>query len=149
MNKNKDIENFLTIYNLILERLNNKNNKFIISIYYINNEFNINIKTINEEIIYNEHFIVSPLEYNYLLTNIGFSFIENHEISLPFFTDLSGNDFKIYYLNNNSDKKPLDYDLAKVHVLRNTKFELKIYYFNGLNDLSFNMHDKAKQYLII
>ena len=38
---------------------------------------------------------------------------------------------------------PLDYDKARVHIIRNNKFELKLYYFHGLTNISYEMQNKA------
>ena len=43
--------------------------------------------------------------------------------------------------------QPLDYDKAKVHVLKNNKFELRIYYFKGLNQISIDMQSEAMKKL--
>lgn len=144
MKEYNEFYSFITLYNLIIMNLTNRNKMHSISIYYLNNEFNINIKTMDtNEIIYNDHFNTSLEAYNYLVSVIGYSFIENHKINLPFFENINTNDSKLYYLSNDSINKPLDYDKAKVHILRNSKFQLKIYYFNGLNKSGYDMQDKA------
>jgi len=56
-------------------------------------------------------------------------------------------DTLIYYNSEESLQKPLNYDLAKVHVIRNNVLELKIYYFDGLNTIGYMMQDKALEKL--
>ena len=52
-----------------------------------------------------------------------------------------------YYYNSHDSFQPLDYDKAKVHVLKNNKFELRIYYFKGLNQISIDMQSEAMKKL--
>ena len=59
--------------------------------------------------------------------------------------DLKNKETNIYYKQDNV--LPLDYDKARVHVLRNDKFEVRTYYFMGLNELSYMIQDKAMEKL--
>lgn len=139
---------FITIYNLLLTNLAKRENNYEISLFYLNNEFNINIKIENTtDYIYNDHFKVSKEEYDYLTSIIGYEFISNHKINLPYFKDLERKDAYLYYLALESQNEQLDYDKAKVHILANSKFKLKLYYFKGLNKLSYDMQDIALEKL--
>jgi len=143
---------FINLYNLLIKNLKTKNDVFNIDIYHLNNEFTINIKsTSSGEIVFNYHFETNLAEFNYLVASIGNEFIDNHKINLPFFDNISQKDAKLYYQSFDSNTIPfehtLNYDEAKVHILRNSKFELRIYYFKGLTNESFKMQDKALQKL--
>lgn len=145
MNENDvNTYNFLTLYDSLLLNLSNKNRIFKIYLYYLDNKFNIEIKDgETKDVIFKYNFECSIDEYNQLINIIGNEFIDNHTITLPMFKDITLNDSKMYYEANENFKNQLDYDKAKIHVIRNSIFELRVYYFNGLNSISYEMQDKA------
>lgn len=145
MNENDiNIYNFIALYDSLLLNLSNKNRQFKIYLYYLDNKFNIEIKdSEKQEVILKYNFSCEEKEYFKLISLIGNEFIDNHTITLPMFKNISLNDSKLYYKSNDSLNNALNYDNAKIHVLRNSIFELRIYYFNGLNSLSYEMQDKA------
>ena len=133
---------FINLYNLLLLHLTKKDSFYQINFYYLDNKFNLEIIDKNNNIIcFKDSFDSNRYEYEYLSTILGYEFINNHDIYLPYFEPIQREDLKYYYgINNNS---PLDYDKARVHILRNSKFELKFYYFQGLTNISYEMQDKA------
>ena len=138
------LNNFLNFYNLLILNLNEQENNFSISFYYLNNCFNIIIKNeTNNSLIFQYNITMNIEEYNYLTYLISLNFINNHDILLPYFSCINYEDAQIYYKNSNSLTKLLDYEKAKIHILKNSKYEIKLYYFNGLNELSYEIHDKA------
>lgn len=135
--------NFITLYNTLLMNLNNRNNLYQISFYYLDNEFNIRISTLNDEIIYKDKFKLNIDEYNNLIFIICTDFIKNYNINLAFFQNISLIDSKIYYSSKYSKTNILDYENSKIHIIKNNQFELKIYYFNKINSLGFKIQDMA------
>ena len=133
---------FINLYNSLLLYLTKKDSFYQINFYYLDNKFNLEIIDKNNNIIcFKDSFDSNRYEYEYLSTILGYEFINNHDIYLPYFEPIQREDLKYYYgINNNS---PLDYDKARVHILRNSKFELKFYYFQGLTNISYEMQDKA------
>ena len=85
-------------------------------------------------------------EYNDLVCLLGYEFINNHDVYLPSFQTIRSDEVKYYY-NSHDNFQPLDYNKAKVHVLKNKKFELRIYYFKGLNQISIDMQAEAMKKL--
>lgn len=133
---------FINLYNSLLSYLTKKDSFYQICFYYLDNKFNLEIiDKKNNTILFKDNFNTNIYEYEYLSTMIGYEFINNHDIYLPFFEPIQKEDLKYYYgINNNM---PLDYDKARVHIIRNSKFELKLYYFHGLTNISYEMQDKA------
>lgn len=145
-NNNIKYYDFLALYNMLIHNLSKKNSFYQICIYYLDDNFNIEIKDRETNTIYfKDSFDSSYEEYNYLTSLLGYEFISNHNIYLPTFEPIRREDLRYFF--GNKTFKELNYDLAKVHVLRNSKFELKLYYFEGLNKTSFDMQEKALEKL--
>lgn len=143
---NINYEEFKFLYDMLILNFSKREGFFQILIYYSNNSFNLEIKNKdNNELVFKDNFKVTKMEYNNLVLILNNDFISNHTISLPYFEPLSGEETNIYYREN--DVLPLDYNKAKVHVLRNDKFEVRTYYFTGLDELSYEIQDKAMEKL--
>lgn len=141
---NIDFFNFITLYNTIIMNLNNRNDLYQISFYYLDNEFNIKISSLNnKEIIYKDNFNLNHDEYNNLIFIIGTDFIKNYNINLAFFQNISLDDSKLYYSSEYSKKNILNYENSKIHIIKNNKFEIKFYYFNGIDRIGHKMQDTA------
>ena len=137
---------FLDLYNMLIYNFSKKDNYYQICLYYLDNKFNIEIKDKENNIIcFKDNLEMTLQEYNYLTSLLGYEFISNHNIYLPSFDPIRKEDLRYYISKDNF--KPIDYDKAKVHVLRNSKFELRLYYFEGLNKISFDMQQKALEKL--
>lgn len=144
MIQNEKLINFITLYQLIISNLTKNNRKFQISLYNLDNEFNIQIIDVSfNETIFFYHFKVSMNEYFDLIHLITDNFIDNYDISLSLFDCITEKDSKLYYQSKENSKKPLQYEKAKIHRLRNNTFELKIYYFDGLNEIGYKLQEKA------
>ena len=140
--------NFINLYNLLLLNLSKKERNYTIAFYYLNNEFNIEIEDyLTKQLVFKYNFECNKHEYDYLINLIGQEFILNHKITLPYFDDISFQDANKYYKSKDSLKNTLDYNKAKVHKLRNSLFELRFHYFEGLNELSYKMQDMALEKL--
>lgn len=138
--------NFKILYDLLISNFSKREGFFQILIYYNNDKFNLEIRNKNtSEVVFKDSFKITLNDYNYLMLMLNNNFINKHEISLPYFEPLSGEETNIYYRENNV--LPLDYDKARVHVLRNDKFEVRTYYFTGLNEFSYIIQDKAMEKL--
>lgn len=143
---NTKYSNFKVLYDLLVSNFSKREGFFQILIYYSNDKFNLEIKNKNtNEVVFKDGFKGTLNDYNYLVLMLNNDFINKHEISLPYFEPLTNEETNIYYRQDNV--LPLDYDKAKVHVLRNDKFEVRTYYFMGLNALSYMIQDKAMEKL--
>ena len=141
---NTDFFNFITLYNTLISNLINRDNLYQISFYYLDNEFNIKISSLNnKEVVYKDYFKVNYDEYNNLIFIIGCDFIKSYNINLAFFDNISLEDSKIYYSSEYSKKNILNYETSKIHIIKNNKFEIKFYYFNGINKIGYKMQDIA------
>lgn len=143
---NTKYSNFKVLYDLLVSNFSKREGFFQILIYYSNDKFNLEIRNKNtNEVVFKDGFKVTLNDYNYLVLILNNDFINKHEISLPYFEPLTNEETNIYYKQDNV--LPLDYDKARVHVLRNDKFEVRTYYFMGLNALSYMVQDKAMEKL--
>ena len=139
--------NFITIYNMLLLHFSKKNSFYQICFYYLDNKFNIEFIDAEKNIIcFKDSLKISFKEYNDLVCLLGYEFINNYDVYLPLFQPIRLDEVKYYY-NSHDSFQPLDYDKAKVHVLKNNKFELRIYYFKGLNQISIDMQSEAMKKL--
>ena len=134
--------NFLKLYNLLIENFREEEKQIEIAIYYLNETFNIEIKD-KKERVFKYELKMPKDKYDYLVIYLLKDFIENYAITLPFFTNLDHEDVKLYYNSSDSINKPFDYDKAKIHLIKNNFITLKTYYFNGLNDISYQIQDIA------
>ena len=134
--------NFLKLYNLLIENFREEEKQIEIAICYLNETFNIEIND-KKERVFKYELKMPKDKYDYLVIYLLKDFIENHAITLPFFTNLDHEDVKLYYNSSDSINKPFDYDKAKIHLIKNNFITLKTYYFNGLNDISYQIQDIA------
>lgn len=136
---------FIAMYNLIMHNLKQTNNKFKIQIYYVNGNFNIKIAMIpQDEIIFSYNLECSKEEYEFLVNYLGNKFVDEHEITLPTFDSyISPEIVKSYYQYNNALENQLNYEELHTHKIRNTKFEIYMYYLNGLTNTAYDIQRRA------
>lgn len=137
---------FLLLYNSLLLNLAKKETFYSISIYYLDNNFNIKIvDKLSNQKIFKYDLNITKKEYDYLSFLICYEFIQNHDTILPFFKNIQLEDACFYYQNKNEFEQPIDYEKSKIHVLKNKKFEINLYYFKGLNKIANEIHEIARK----
>lgn len=149
-NKNytMNFHNFLAIYNLLLSNFSNRNGFYSINIFHLDNNFFIEfINNDTNTIIYQDNFQCSLQEGNFLIYTLGNEFIQSHRITLPLIEPMQIEGINYYYKKGNKKDKEFDFYNAKTLRLKNDKFELNIYYFNGLDEIAIEMQEKGMKKL--
>ena len=134
---------FIKLYQLLLKSFKKEEKDVEISFHYLDEFFYIKIENKEENKVFTYNLTMTEEEYYFLLYFLLKDFIENHPITLPIFSSINRKDTEIYYQSKESIHTPLDYDKAKIHIIKNSFFTFKVYYFKGLNSISYEIQDMA------
>lgn len=148
MEDNKNINKFLTLYNIILEKFRNEKKEYTIRIYHFDDIFHIEVvENYSMESLFKYKFECNDLEYENLITFLCQDFIFNYDSILPIFDpNFNFRERKIYYLSLGSNFKPLS-DKARIHKIKCDNLQLHVFYFDGINELARKIQDMALQKL--